>query len=1047
MRKLIALLFAFSLSFSVMAQQRVVKGTVTDANGNALPGVTVSVKGKNAATQTLTDGSFSINAEAGNTLVFTYVDSDTKEVKVGNADNLQVSLQNRTRELSEVVVTAIGIKREEKALGYSISKVNPNALVQNSEPDILKGLQGKVAGVDIRSSQGTPGAATRISIRGNSSFFGTNEPLIIVDGVPFNNEQVTTSDQTSGGGAYSNGLSGLDPNDIASMNVLKGSAAAALYGSRASNGVIIITTKSGSASRSKKGMEVTYSSSMSWETIANLPVYQNEYGAGTLFNYANSNGSWGASFKSRDSIPVWPNYKTAFPSRFTDSVAYRAYPNNVKDLFRTGKVYENSISVSSGNEKAAISATGSFMKHIGYVPNSDFSRASISVGGVTRLDNGLGVRGNMSYSRTIQNGGFFGENQVTGAASSFARNLFLARNWDLSLPSEDLKGNSLTPLSGSQFDNPYWSWKHNRIITNGDRMTGGLHLDYKFSEWLQADYQIGTNINTVSRNEIIDIGSRGAEGVGQITVNDYRTQEVESNFFVTATPKIFENISVRAVVGHNVNQRTIRDDIQRGNQLIAAGIFNLKNTKTVVIDKSFMSKRRLWGAFADLTLGYKDFLFLQATGRNDWSSTLPKENRSYFYPSLSTSFVFSDAFNIKSEVFDLGKLRVSWAKVGRDADPYSLLDVYVVAPPFLGQANATGSVTARNPNLTPEFTTEKEIGTQLSFFQRRIGLDVALYSKVSTSQIAAFTLPASSGFREAIANFGKLTNKGIEVDLMLVPLRGKDFRWEMHGTFTKNKSMVEELLPGVTRFPLEGVLEGISPYLEAGKPYGYLRGSINARDSLGNLLIDPETGFMIRATDEGMVGDPNPDFKAGLSNTVTYKGFFLNVLFDMTKGGDFYSVTISSLLGRGVTADTKDRETSWIIPGVYGDPNTGKPILDNNKNLIPNISRISTNDLYFGESFAINSATEWNVYDATVYHLREVSLGYSIPADFLKKTPVGSATISLTGRNLWHLAPNVPRYTRFDPEVNSFGSSTTQGIELSAAPTTRRMGINLKVTF
>src|SRR5687768_9738821 len=364
MRKLIALLFAFFVSLSLMAQQRVVKGRVTDANGNALPGVTVSVKGKNAATQTGLDGSFSITAEASNTLVFTYVDADTREVRVGTEDNLQVALANRNRELSEVVVTAIGIRREEKALGYSISKVNPNALVQNSEPDILKGLQGKVAGVDIRTSQGTPGAATRISIRGNSSFFGNNEPLIIVDGVPFNNQQVTTSDQTSGGGAYSNGLSALDPNDIASMNVLKGSAAAALYGSRASNGVIIITTKSGSASRSKKGMEVTFSSSMSWEKIANLPEYQNEYGAGTLFTYANSNGSWGESFKVRDSIPVWPNYKAAFPNMFSDSVAYRAYPNNVKDLFRTGKVYENSLSVSSGNEKSSVSATASFMKHL-----------------------------------------------------------------------------------------------------------------------------------------------------------------------------------------------------------------------------------------------------------------------------------------------------------------------------------------------------------------------------------------------------------------------------------------------------------------------------------------------------------------------------------------------------------------------------------------------------------------------------------------------------------------------------------------------------------
>lgn len=457
------------------------------------------------------------------------------------------------------------------------------------------------------------------------------------------------------------------------------------------------------------------------------------------------------------------------------------------------------------------------------------------------------------------------------------------------------------------------------------------------------------------------------------------------------------------------------------------------------------------GVFADATLGYKNFAFLTATVRNDWSSTLPEENRSYLYPSVSGSFVFTDAFELKSNVLDFGKIRAGWAKVGRDAAPYQLRDVYTLNPNFRGQPTASLPRVFNNPNLKPEFTKELELGTQLSFFKRRAELDFTWYDRTSTNQIATIAMPLSSGYEFRVENFGGINNKGIEIDLLVRPIRNENFNWDIRGIFTRNRNTVTELTSGVDRIQLAGVLTGIGPYLEPGMPFGYLRGTVSARDDEGNLLIDPATGWIIEASEEKMVGDPNPDFKLGINNSISYKGLFLSALWDMTKGGDLYSVTVSSLLGRGVTKDTKDREAAWVIPGVYGDANTQQPILDGGKK-IPNTTAITTNDLYFSSgggagSFAINSSTEWNVYDATVYRLREITLGYELPKSLFTKIPISGITVSLTGRNLWHLAPNMPRYTNFDPEVNSFGSTSTQGIELSAAPTTRRYGFNLNVSF
>jgi TonB-linked SusC/RagA family outer membrane protein len=1049
MGKLSLLILGLLVSFSVWSQ-RTIRGKIIDANGNPLSGVTVSVRGTNTATQSNPDGTFSISAAQGNTLVFTSVGFLLQEVPVGTNDNLTIALQNQNRELTEVVVTALGIRRSDKALGYSIGKVDPNAITQKSEPDVLKSLQGKVAGVDIRSSQGTPGAATRIQIRGINSFFGNSQPLIIVDGIPYSNDQVTTTNQVSNGGAYSSGIANLDPNDIATINVLKGSSAAALYGSRASNGVILITTKSGSSRRSK-GVEITVKSSVSYEKIANYPDYQNAFGAGSQQGISNSNGSWGPAFRDVDSIAAWPTLKAAYPDLFpTDSVAYRPYPNNVKDLFRTGMVYENSVGFSGGDEKTSFGLTTSQLNHTGYVPNSSFKRVNVGLGGTTKLKIGVNVGANFSYSRSNQSGGFFGENQVGGVASQFARSLFLARNWDLNLPFEDKNGLPLIP-NVTGYDNPHWSAKYNRIKTNEERFIAGVHTDFAITKWARVDYNIGTNVSDLSRREITEVGSRAAEGLGQLLLDDYRKQEVESNLLLTLTPKVFKDFSLRTVLGNNINQRTITDVVQTGKQFIAKGIYTLSNTAQQQFTDDYYERRRIFGLFADATVGYKDIVFVNGSVRNDWSSTLPKENRSYLYPSVSGSFVFSDALGLKGKVFDFGKIRAGWAKVGRDADPYQLLDVYTLNPNVLGRPTATLPYVSNNPQLKPEFTKEIEIGTQLSFLQRRIELDFTWYNRKSTNLIAIITTPPSSGYQYKVENFGGISNKGVEVDLTVRPVRSKNFSWDVHGVFTKNKNIVTDLTSGVDRIQLSGVLEGINPYLEPGLPFGYLRGTVSARDANGNLLIDPVTGWIITSNNEQMIGDPNPEYKLGITNSFAYKGFTLGFLFDVTKGGQLYSETVNALLGRGVTLDTKDRETSWIIPGVYGDANTGEPLLVNGKT-VPNHTVITTNDLYFAGgggsgSFAINDASEWSIFDATVYRLREATLGYDLPKTIFKKLPISGVNLSLTGRNLWFSAPGFPKHTNFDPEVNSFGSTSVQGIELSAAPTTRRFGINLMVTF
>jgi TonB-linked SusC/RagA family outer membrane protein len=1077
---LLVICFGLTVIWSdALAQERKVTGKVTATeDGAPLPGVNVVLKGSTNGTVTDVDGNYSLTVPSdGAVLLFSFIGLTSQEITVGQRGIIDVQMAQDVQQLGEVVVTAAGIEREKKSLGYRLENVSGTKVQQVSEADPLRALQGKVAGVNIIGSSGVPGSSTRITMRGNRSLLGNNQPLIVVDGIPYDNTQTnannTNHNQLSGAGAYGSGFAAIDPNNIESINILPpGGAGAALYGVRAANGVIVITTKTGTSRTSKKGLEVSINSSYSMEQISGLPKYQNKYGTGTGFVYGQVNGSWGAPFQGAvpyptiTTIPVWTDYATAFPERAGTTVPYQAYPNNVKDFFNTGSLWDNSITVSGGNEKATFTTTISRTDQKGIVPNSGFERTNISVGANTQLMNHMTIGATMSFANKVQNGPPGGASNALGNGSAFARTMYLGRNWNMTgEPFENpLTKQSIFFVARTQATNPYWATKYDGFETRENRVVGNLNMSYDFTEHLTLSYRVGLTNFDQRTQEWFRPGGRAAGGNGQITDDVDTFTELESFLMLSYNHDLTEDLSLKAFVAHNINQRTDDQQSYIGTGMVDFNITDIDNTTSVLNNGGIYQRRRLVGALGEVQLLYKDYLFLTINGRNDWSSTLPKDSRSFFYPAVSASFIFTDALDMNSSVLNSGKIRASWSKVGNDATPYLLNTTYSLNPqfvsqsvtfPFKGTAGATlggipgSSDILPDPNLTPEFTRAIELGTQLQFLNSRLSLDLAVYHSLTTNGIAFQSLPAVSGFTNYLTNFGNVSNKGIEIGINATPVRlSNGFSWDINANFTHNENVVEKLAPGVDEIVVRNLFGGgITPVLRPGQQYGIMRGSVDARDDEGNLLIDPSNGQLIRAQDPAIVGNPNPDFIMGVTNTFSFKGFTLSALLDWRQGGDIYSTTLLSQLGRGVTRDTEGREMNYIIPGVIGDINTFEPVLDENGQKIPNTIQVEMNDLYFGETFGTNAADEWNVFDATVFRFRELSLGYTFPKNLLAKTPFGSATFTLTGRNLWYKAPNTPKYSKFDPETGTFGSSNTQGFEFDNVPSVRRFGANLRLTF
>ncbi|MGC3948739.1 MAG: SusC/RagA family TonB-linked outer membrane protein [Chryseolinea sp.] len=1079
------LLLAVTLSH-VMAQERTVTGVISSSeDGTALPGVNVVLKGSTTGTVTDTEGKYRLTVpSSGGVLVFSFIGLTTQEVDIGERTAVDVQMKPDVTQLGEVIVTAAGIERESKALGYAVGNVAGDKLAQKSEPDVLRSLQGKIPGVNILSSSGAPGSATRITIRGNKSLFGNNQPLFVVDGIPFDNSYSTSSNELTDGAAYSSRIADIDPNNIESMSILPGGAAAALYGVRASNGVVVITTKSGSSRASRKGLEISFNSGFAIEQIANLPDYQNKYGTGSRGNYAEANGSWGPAFdrpgpgvnyvggvavpngSEVDSIPYWGAYANAFPNG-PAMVPYQAYPNNAKDFFRDGKVWDNSITISGGNDKSVLTLVASNMKQEGYIPYSEFRKTNISLGGTTQLQNGFHVGGNLSYINTEQQGPLAGYGQAGQvSASVLSRILFPGRNWDIQGQPYETEDHANVFFLGAAADNPYYSSKYNGLRSQVNRIAASINVGYDITDWLSFNYKVGVNTYNDRRKEVTRRGSVGAAGIGQLVTDDIYYQEIESNLLVTFNKDLSQDLSLKVIGGYNINQRTGENQQVRGVNSIAFDIDDLDNFNSVTPFGGTYYRRRLMGLFGDVSLGYKDYLFLNLTGRNDWSSTLPASKRSFFYPSISSSFIFTEALGIESNILTSGKIRAAWSRVGNDAPVYSLYPTYSLnlgnssgivgaVPgndlPFRGQPGATQGTTVYDPNLTPEFTTTVEFGAELAFFNNRASLKATYYDIRTTDQIAPIALPDETGFNQFITNFGEVSNKGIEIGADVTPIRMENgFTWNIYGTFTRNRNMVESLASGIDEIVLRALYGGqVTPVLAVGQPYGTLKGTTNVRDDEGNFLIDPATGLLIQSNDLTYIGNPNPKYLASLGTSLSFKGITLSCLWNYRHGGALWSATNQFYLGRGVTRDTENREGTFIVPGVWGDANTFQPILDDGKK-IPNTTQVILNDVYFqtaGGSFAINSADENSVFDATVIRLSEVGMSYDFPKSLLSKTPFGHLSLSFTGRNLFYNAPNFPKHSNYDPETSSFGAQNYTGIEYNAAPSVKRYGVNLRVTF
>lgn len=768
---LLSLLFCLPL----MAQDAGISGRVTSSDdGSSLPGVSIQVKGTSRGTTTDADGRYRISVPPNSKLVFSFIGFGSQEVTVGSQTTIDVKLLSGTQSLNEIVVTAQGIERDKRSLGYSTQEVSGNLISGKSEPNLLNALQGKAAGIQITGASGAPGASTNINIRGITSFNGSNQPLIVVDGVIFNND-VNNGINTLFGSQPANRLNDINPDNIESLNILKGPAAAALYGSRASAGAIVITTKSGRNQNNKT--EVTINSSYNVQDVYGIPRFQNDYGQGANNLFVNnSTNSWG---------PPFVGGPTSITNIQGQVRPYQAYPNNVRDFYQQGRILQNTVNIAGGD------ATRNFLLSLGNTdqsgisPNTRFVRTNISMSGETKLQNGIKVTGSANYVQSVQ-GGVVGGN----GGSAFGQLTRIPRSYDLT-NEPFTNANGTSDYFNTTIVNPYWSV--NNILEDGqvDRFFGNFTIGKDITPWLNVMYR-ATGDTYVDRRKFTEAIGSARTPLGSVTENNYFQSELNGDLIISArTNKFFvEGLTANLLLGNNINQRKFQNQTVVGASLTIPGYFNTNNASVFTSSGESSTLRRLVGYYGQASFGFRDYAFIELTGRADQSSTLPASNNLYFYPSAAISFVLTDAFKIKSKVLSYAKVRASMARVGRDADPYLLNSVYtqtsfgnnvasVQFPLAVGAGNVPGfRIGGRigSENLTPEFVTSAEVGLNLGFFENRIGIDAAIFESNSTNQIFNVAVSPSSGFDTRTTNVGRLQNRGFEFSLTGTPIRSKGFK-------------------------------------------------------------------------------------------------------------------------------------------------------------------------------------------------------------------------------------------------------------------------------
>lgn len=1027
-------------SVIAFCQTKVIDGKVTDDKGAPLPGVSVSANGTTQATQTKADGSFSISVGANaKTLTFSSVGFASQDVPI-RGNTISVSLLPQANNLGEVVVTALGVVRDRRSLGYATQNIKSEEIVDKGEVNLVNALQGKIAGVDITGASGSAGASANINIRGITSFNGNNQPLFIVDGIPIsNNVDRSVNGNTLTDQQPSNRALDLNVNDIESVNVLKGPAAAALYGSRASSGAIIITTKRGSGGRGV--VKTTLTSSYTRQKVSGLPEFQNDYGAGTngLYNPV-STFSWGPKFGST------PTLSNGLINAAGQVVDYKAYPDNIINFFEVAPIFDNNLNVSSGDAKQNINFSIGNTDQKGILPNTSLNRTNVSVKFNTSLNDKITLGAAATYISSKQ----VGIIQGNGAQSALFQLFSVPRSFDLDFYRthyENPDGTSNWPLNTTR-DNPYYAAFKDPLTSYLTRTIASVNIGYNITSWLNATYRLGIDAYNDRRKRVRAIGSSAYPGgLGSIIEDNFYRSELNGDLIITAKQNDFlvKGLNATLLVGQNINNKVYQNVTVEGDELSIPNYYNVANGGVFSSSQEITRRQRLLGYYGQLSLAYNNYLFLELTGRADNSSTLPKNKNTYFYPAVATSFVFTDLLNISPKALSYGKIRLSYAKVGRDADPYSLENVYTgwgfgnnVAQfvfPYGTLLGFSANSTINNPNLSPEFTTSYEAGINLGFWNNRVTLDATYFNEVSKNQIVSVGLPWSTGYGSQVTNIGEMTNKGVELLLTVTPVMTKNFKWDISANYTRLRNKVVSIAPGTKSFNITGNrFTGSVPAIVEGQPYGVILGNKYQRSPDGQLIINAATGLPF-GTDAGQViSDPNRDWIGAFTNTFKYKNITLSFLFDHKQGGQIVSWGIIGFRYSGALKETGvDRDQPRIFPGVIKTAD-GK--------YIPNTIQIPAQTYWTGLG-QTTGAGDFGVFDATTFRMREVSASVDFSGRQLGTKIISNIRFTVFGRNLFWYAPNAP----FDPEINTQGAGNIRGLELQSTPNVRSMGASLRITF
>jgi len=1074
---ILTLLLAFVVHVS-FAQDKTITGTVTDQDGLALPGVNIVVEGTATGTQTDFDGNYSIEGSEGQALLFSYIGQRDIRQVIGASNKVDVQMQEDAQALEEVVVTALGIKREKQALGYAVTEVGEEELESRPEGDVARVLQGKASGVQITNQSGLSGSGTNIVIRGLSSFSSSNQALFIVDGVPFStdtNSQGRDGDRQD----FINGNNGssrfldLDPNSIESVNVLKGLAAATLYGSQGRNGVILITTKGGSGKSGPKKTEITVNSSVFFNQIASLPDYQDEYGNGFDQNFGWFFSNWGPSFREGgpagygnqplidENATLAHPYSTstsaiqaAFPEFQGARYAWRPY-NGVRDFFRTGLVTSNNINVRGASDDGKISYNLNYghLEDKGFTPNNSVNRNTLGIGGSAKLSNKFTVNGTLNYARTkfvsppvaLSQG-----NGATGTGSSTFGDLwFTPRSIDVTgLPFQDpVTGGSVYYRQNNSIQHPLWTIANAESNQSTNRVFGQAAILYDINDNLVLSYRAGLDV--YSENNV-NYQNRG--GVNSNS-NDVRLQ---SGFYETwnNTNTIWDHnlalsgdFDISEKVGSTFNigatsRREIFDQtgIASDNQQVFGVLRHFNFLNALPIQNS--TERNLVGVYAQAEFDYDRMLYVTVAGRNDWVSNFAVANRAQFYPSASLSFIPTAAFDgLKSE----GGLNYLKIRGGYGSSANFESTAYPIASTLLQNvrdtqdgtgSNIVSNSNARrfgNPDLKPEVLQEIELGIESRIWNNRITLDGSVYKRFTKDLILDRPLDPATGNGIIATNIGEIESEGLELDLGINWVKGNDggFDWNTNINFTTYETTVVDLGLDTDLVVYSGFTNLGNAAIE-GEPLGVLYGARVQRFEDTEDLVVGGDGYFVQDPENGIIGDPNPDWIANLRNSFSYKNFSLGFQWNYTHGGDISSATISTLLGRGLITETLNRENTFILPGVDAAGN-------------PNTLQINNSDYFF--SNVLFGPSELQVYDATTIRLQEASLSYSMPNRFLDQTPFGSMVFTLSGQNLWYRAVNTPKGANFDPNTAGTGVGNGAGFDFLNGPSSRRFGFSVKATF